>query len=83
MEKLKLKWLKTPKPARQIIIFVIGIVVIAAGIAMLVLPGPGWAAIFLGLAILATEFERAEKVRGAVVRRFRDTIKKAFPPSKR
>lgn len=30
---------------------------------MLVFPGPGWAAIFVGFAILATEFAFAERVR--------------------
>lgn len=34
---------------------------------MLALPGPGWAAIFLGFAILATEFAFAEKVRDWLV----------------
>lgn len=33
-----------------------GFVLLGAGLAMLVLPGPGWLAIFGGLAILATEF---------------------------
>lgn len=42
--------------ARKIVVGVIGATVILAGIAMLVLPGPGWLAIFGGLAILATEF---------------------------
>lgn len=42
--------------ARKIVIGVIGATVILAGIAMLILPGPGWLTIFGGLAILATEF---------------------------
>ena len=33
-----------------------------AGIAMLALPGPGWAAIFLGLAILSTEYVWAQRM---------------------
>jgi uncharacterized protein (TIGR02611 family) len=37
-------------------VFTVGAAVLLAGIAMLVLPGPGWAAIFVGFAILATEF---------------------------
>lgn len=45
----------------------VGLAVVAAGLAMLVLPGPGWAAIFLGFAILATEFAFAEKVRDWLV----------------
>ena len=40
----------------------IGIAVIAIGIVALPAPGPGWAIIFLGLGILATEFEQARKV---------------------
>ncbi|MGO3834698.1 PGPGW domain-containing protein [Leucobacter sp. UCMA 4100] len=42
--------------AYKITVAVIGGVVILAGIAMLVLPGPGWLTIFLGLAILGSEF---------------------------
>lgn len=34
---------------------------------MLIVPGPGWAAIFLGFAVLATEFAAAEKVRDWLV----------------
>ena len=44
----------------QIGVFAVGATVLAAGLAMLVLPGPGWVAIFLGLAILATEFAWAQ-----------------------
>jgi uncharacterized protein (TIGR02611 family) len=40
----------------------LGAAVIAAGAAMLVLPGPGWAAIFVGLAILSTEFRWARRL---------------------
>jgi uncharacterized protein (TIGR02611 family) len=42
--------------AWRVAVFTVGIAVLLAGIAMLVLPGPGWAAIFVGFAILATEF---------------------------
>jgi hypothetical protein len=42
--------------ARKIVVAVIGTTVLLAGLAMLLLPGPGWAAIFAGLAILASEF---------------------------
>lgn len=41
----------------------LGTLLVAAGLAMLVLPGPGWAAILLGLLVLASEFEAAERVR--------------------
>jgi uncharacterized protein (TIGR02611 family) len=34
--------------------------VLVAGLVMMVTPGPGWVAIFVGLAILATEFAWAQ-----------------------
>lgn len=37
-----------------------GVTLLVAGIAMLVLPGPGWGAIIVALAILALEFAWAE-----------------------
>jgi uncharacterized protein (TIGR02611 family) len=42
--------------AWRIAVFTVGMAVLLAGVAMLILPGPGWAAIFVGFAILATEF---------------------------
>jgi ADP-ribose pyrophosphatase len=47
--------------ARRIVIFVIGSTVVLIGIAMIVLPGPAFIVIPLGLAILATEFLWAKK----------------------
>jgi uncharacterized protein (TIGR02611 family) len=41
---------------------VAGGVVLVAGIAMLLLPGPGWLTIAAGLAILATEFVWARRM---------------------
>ncbi|MFL6071616.1 MAG: PGPGW domain-containing protein [Actinomycetes bacterium] len=43
-------------------ITVVGGAITLAGIGMLVLPGPGWAAIFLGLAILASEYLWARRL---------------------
>lgn len=83
MEKLRQAWHRTPTPARRILVLIIGALLIVAGIFMLVLPGPGWATIFLGLAVLATEFERAERLRAAVVRRFKHAIEKAKSAHKR
>jgi uncharacterized protein (TIGR02611 family) len=39
-----------------------GGVLLIAGVAMLVLPGPGWLTIAAGLAILATEFAWARRL---------------------
>lgn len=67
MDKLYRWWKSIPVAVRKPLVFMVGFAVVAAGIAMLVLPGPGWAAIFLGFAILATEFAFAERVRDWLV----------------
>jgi uncharacterized protein (TIGR02611 family) len=63
MDSLKRFWKRIPPAVRKPLVFIIGSSIVITGIAMLVLPGPGWAAIFLGFAVLATEFAVAEKVR--------------------
>jgi uncharacterized protein (TIGR02611 family) len=45
----------------RVVVAIAGSAVIAAGFAMLVLPGPGLVAILLGLAILSTEFKWARR----------------------
>lgn len=67
MVAIKRNWQRLPKAVRKPLVFMVGFAVVGAGIAMLVLPGPGWAAIFLGFAILATEFAFAEKVRDQLI----------------
>ena len=47
---------------RRIAITVVGIVVLVAGLALLVLPGPGWLLIFVGLSILGTEYVWAQRL---------------------
>jgi uncharacterized protein (TIGR02611 family) len=51
----------------KIVVTAVGVTVVLIGIALLVLPGPGWLLIFLGLGILGTEFP--------VVRRLTDRLK--------
>jgi uncharacterized protein (TIGR02611 family) len=43
----------------RIVVGVVGIVVLGVGIVAIPYPGPGWAIVFVGLAILATEFDWA------------------------
>ena len=77
MESLKRNWKRIPSAVRKPLVLMVGIAIIVAGIAMLVLPGPGWAAIFLGFAVLATEFAAAEKVRDWMVGHFKRWLNKA------
>jgi uncharacterized protein (TIGR02611 family) len=53
---LKLGWIPNIKWLRRAIVGVIGFTVLLVGVAMIVLPGPAFLVIPLGLAILATEF---------------------------
>lgn len=46
-------FLKTVQQVKRFFIILVGFTVLLAGVVMLVTPGPGWAAIFAGLAILA------------------------------
>lgn len=47
---------------RKIAVAVVGFGLIVAGVAMLVLPGPGIVAILAGLGLLGTEFPRARRI---------------------
>jgi uncharacterized protein (TIGR02611 family) len=69
MNRLSNLWnLENIKIVRRIIVAVVGATVLLIGIALLVLPGPAFIVIPIGLAILATEFAWArhwlKKVRG-------------------
>jgi uncharacterized protein (TIGR02611 family) len=46
----------------RVAIAVFGGIVLVAGIIMIPYPGPGWAAVFVGLAILASEFTWARRL---------------------
>jgi uncharacterized protein (TIGR02611 family) len=43
-------------------IAVIGFLIVAGGLLLIPLPGPGWAIVFLGLAVWATEFVWAQRL---------------------
>jgi hypothetical protein len=67
--RLRSLWnLENIKIVRRIIVSVVGATVLLIGIALLVLPGPAFIVIPIGLAILATEYAWArhwlKKVRG-------------------
>lgn len=47
---------------KRIAVFAVGVALVACGVALLVLPGPGLLVIIAGLAVLATEFAWAERL---------------------
>ena len=85
-------WEITYRWARRIAISVVGGTVLAIGVAMIVLPGPAFVVIPLGLAILGAEYAWARrwlrKVKSrtaAIVARVRNTGKKteSSPPAEK
>lgn len=57
------QWIRfIARNAKRLMILILGVAVLAAGLAMLALPGPGVLVIILGLVILATEFAWAERM---------------------
>lgn len=61
---------------KRILVMLLGGAVVIAGVAMLVLPGPGFLVIFAGLAILSSEFEWADRLRQRVRERAEEAAKK-------
>jgi uncharacterized protein (TIGR02611 family) len=59
--------------ARRIVVLVVGMTVLLTGVALIVLPGPAFVVIPIGLAILATEFAWARRW----LQHVHDTVDKA------
>ena len=54
--------IETLKKVRRIIVGIVGFTILVIGVLLLVLPGPAFLVIPLGLGILATEFVWAKKL---------------------
>jgi len=55
-------WIPNLKFLKRIVVAIVGFTVLLVGIATIILPGPAFIIIPLGLAILATEFVWAERL---------------------
>lgn len=67
----------------QIGVFTVGATVLAAGLVMMITPGPGWLAIFIGFAILATEFAWAQRALSRAKSAAQKAKEKALDPRTR
>lgn len=65
--KLKSNW--TTLIVYRTLVIVIGLAITVVGIILLPFPGPGWLVIFLGLGVLASEFEPAARLRSFAIRK--------------
>jgi uncharacterized protein (TIGR02611 family) len=67
----------------RVVATTIGVAIVLAGLSMLVLPGPGWAVIFLGLAVLATEYAWAHRLLVVTKDKAQGAASSAFAPENR
>jgi uncharacterized protein (TIGR02611 family) len=67
----------------QVGVFLAGLAVVAAGVIMLVVPGPGWLVIFGGMAVWATEFVWAQLVLRWTRRKVTAAAQRALDPKVR
>lgn len=74
MDKINRFWKKIPKPIRKTLVLILGSSIIITGLIMLIFPGPGWAAIFIGFAVLASEFAFAERARNWMIAQIQKLI---------
>lgn len=61
----------TTRRAYRALVLVVGLVLVLGGLALVPLPGPGWLIVILGIAIWASEFEAASRLRDFVVDKVR------------
>ncbi|MEU6081294.1 TIGR02611 family protein [Streptomyces sp. NPDC047108] len=77
------QFIKASKPLHlswQVGVFLVGLAVVAGGVIMLPLPGPGWLVIFAGMAIWATEFVWAQLVLRWTKRKVTEAAHRALDP---
>ncbi|KGN33299.1 hypothetical protein N802_14770 [Knoellia sinensis KCTC 19936] len=51
----------TSAKAYRVAVFLLGLIVVTGGLLLIPFPGPGWLIVIAGLAIWATEFEKAQR----------------------
>ncbi len=62
--RARIKRNPTTRRLYRVLVAVVGLGVLLVGFVAIPAPGPGWAIVFVGLAILASEFEKADRVLG-------------------
>ncbi|MGI8869951.1 MAG: TIGR02611 family protein [Mycobacteriales bacterium] len=60
--RLRLRAGPVSGPLYRALVAVVGLVIIAGGLLLVPLPGPGWLIVFVGLAVLASEFQWAARL---------------------
>jgi uncharacterized protein (TIGR02611 family) len=73
-------WINTLQQAKRYLKIVFGFTLLAAGIVMIVTPGPGWVVILFALGVLAAEFVWARRLLNRLKEQG-DRIRKTVFPS--
>ena len=84
LQRRRERHLKRSKPYR-VAFMVLAFVVVLGGLALVPLPGPGWAIVFVGLGMLALEFDWAERLMEKALNRIeaaQQAAKNASPAEK-
>jgi uncharacterized protein (TIGR02611 family) len=69
--------------AWRMMVFALGVTLVSLGVMMMVLPGPGWGALILGLVVLASEFTWATRVLDPVKEAAHRAKETALDPRRR
>lgn len=56
---------------RRILIGFVGWTVVLIGVVLIPFPGPGWVVVFIGLSVLASEFDWAKEAHMSILARYR------------
>ena len=84
LQRRRERHLKRSRPYR-VAFMVLAFVVVLGGLALVPLPGPGWAIVFVGLGMLALEFDWAERLMEKALNRIeaaQQAAKNASPAEK-
>lgn len=77
LDRLVMEGIRT---ARRVVVSVVGVTVLVVGIALLVLPGPAFVVLPIGLGILAIEFEWARRLLRKARRLYETAARTSRPP---
>lgn len=69
--------------AWRVSVFIVGATLMSVGVMLLVLPGPGWAMIAVGLVVLASEYVWAQRLLHPLRRKLSQAKNKASEPQYR
>lgn len=69
--------------AWRVTVFVVGVTLMSLGAVLLVLPGPGWAMIAVGLVVLASEYMWAQRLLRPLRKKLSQARQKASQPQYR